>query len=76
MSVDLSKVHATTVEAAAWFGVKTATIRKWVYRGKIKPSGNRRGMNTYRMSELVEVDQALRASKAGRPRKSQSATCT
>jgi len=63
---DQKKISADTEvtvnEAASWFGVKPATIRSWVKRGKVSAVGRRERANTYRLVDLVDADRATRNS--------------
>ncbi|QDH93413.1 MerR-like transcriptional regulator [Gordonia phage Dolores] len=51
----------TTTEAATLCGVSTATVRKWVQRNKLQPSGlDETGRNLFRVIDVAKAERATR----------------
>ncbi|AUV61634.1 MerR-like helix-turn-helix DNA binding protein [Gordonia phage Easley] len=51
----------TTTEAATLCGVSTATVRKWVQRNKLQPSGlDEAGRNLFRVIDVAKAERATR----------------
>ncbi|AVI03707.1 hypothetical protein SEA_CONFIDENCE_77 [Gordonia phage Confidence] len=51
----------TTTEAATLCGVSTATVRKWVQRNKLEPSGlDDNGRNLFRLIDVAKAERATR----------------
>ncbi|QZD97208.1 helix-turn-helix DNA binding domain protein [Gordonia phage Floral] len=51
----------TTTEAATLCGVSAATIRKWVQRNKLTPSGlDDHGRNLFRLIDVAKTEHATR----------------
>ncbi|WNM74338.1 MerR-like helix-turn-helix DNA binding domain protein [Gordonia phage Thimann] len=51
----------TTTEAATLCGVSTATVRKWVQRKQLSPSGlDENGRNLFRVIDVAKAERATR----------------
>ncbi len=51
----------TTTEAATLCGVSTATVRKWVQRKQLAPSGlDDNGRNLFRVIDVAKAERATR----------------
>ncbi|QCW22263.1 MerR-like transcriptional regulator [Gordonia phage ThankyouJordi] len=51
----------TTTEAATLCGVSTATVRKWVQRNRLAPSGlDDNGRNLFRLIDVAKAERATR----------------
>lgn len=59
----------TTAEAARLCRVSEATIRKWVQRQKLHPSGmDDKGRKVFRVLDVAKVEHSTRSTVRGRSR--------
>lgn len=55
----------TTRDAAAIFRVKPATIRQWVHKGYLQPSGRDGASNTFLLADVKRAAQAISTRRRG-----------